>query len=319
MTLYAKPALTLDQQVDQLLRRGMVGDRESIKSRLSTVNYYRLSAYWYPFRKHGATSRDRRLDDFADGTAFDTIWDRYVFDQKLRLIVMEAIERIEVAARTQIAYTHAHAWSPDAYASNPASLPRLLGEPEGPPSHARFLNKLQGNIRKSKDSPFIRHFQEHYPASEHLPIWMATEIMSMGDVATMYRGLCDRDRSEVSEVFGVTNPVFLSWLTALQTVRNICAHHSRLWNRTLAKIPQLPARGTHATWYTVKFSLNRVFAALTICNYMLTIISPSTSTWPSRVMALILKEHPVIPIRDMGFPSRWQEFPLWVEAAGNVS
>jgi len=139
MTRYTKPALTFDEQVDRLLRRGMIGDREAIKSRLSTVNYYRLSAYWYPFRKHGATPTDRRLDDFVEGTAFDTIWDRYIFDQKLRLIVMEAIERIEVAARTQIAYTHAHAWTPDAYASNPASLPRLIGGSDGPPSHARFL------------------------------------------------------------------------------------------------------------------------------------------------------------------------------------
>jgi abortive infection bacteriophage resistance protein len=149
---------------------------------------------------------------------------------------------------------------------------------------------------------------------------MATEVMSMGEVVTMYHGFSDRERLQVSSIFRVTNPVLGSWLDTLQNVRNICAHHGRLWNRTLAKIPQLPPMGTHRDWYLpIKFDTRRVFAALTICNYLLDAISPKTSTWPTRIMSLILRDHPRIPLGGMGFPPRWQEVPLWAEAARNVA
>ena len=97
---YTKEPLTFEQQADRLIRRGMQGDRELIVARLASVNYYRLSGYCYPFRN---------LDDtFRPGTTFAAVWQRYVFDRRLRLLVMDAIERIEVAVRFQLAYHHAH-------------------------------------------------------------------------------------------------------------------------------------------------------------------------------------------------------------------
>ena len=68
---YAKPPLTLEQQADQLLRRGMVGDRDLMIARLRSVSYYRLSGYWFPFRNSD--------DSFKPGTSFDTVWNRYPF------------------------------------------------------------------------------------------------------------------------------------------------------------------------------------------------------------------------------------------------
>ena len=86
---YTKPALTFEQQADLLLTRGMTGDRAAVIQRLRVVNYYRLSGYWFPYR---------RLDDsFEPGTTFDTVWQHYVFDRRLRLLVMDAVERMEVA------------------------------------------------------------------------------------------------------------------------------------------------------------------------------------------------------------------------------
>jgi abortive infection bacteriophage resistance protein len=298
----------------------MRGDRESIKQRLATVNYYRLSAYWHPFRLPDPTAPAHkkptpRLDDVMPGTTFDEVWDRYVFDQKLKLIVMEAIERIEVAIRTQLAYRHAHAWTPDAYVTNPASLPRLLGKPHDLPSHRDFCEKIKNARRKAKDQAFIKHFEAKYTGSPHLPIWVATEIMSFGEVVMMFSGCRDEDQSPVSSYFGVTNPVLVSWLNTLQNVRNICAHHSRLWNRKLVKLPRLPARGTHVSWYApVSFGNDRIFVFLTVCAYMLNVIS--ATTWPQRVTSLVVNEYPQIPLDEMGFPSNWQQVPLWSSPAG---
>jgi abortive infection bacteriophage resistance protein len=195
---YTKPATTFEQQADQLISRGMVGDRATMVARLSYVNYYRLSAYWRSFRKPGSTSHER-LDEFADGTEFETAWDHYVFDQRLRVLVMEAIERIEVATRTQLAYHHAHTWSPDAYATERASLPRLI---DGPADDFRtrsaFLEKLRVNFEQNQDKPFVKHFKAKYTASPHLPIWMAVELMSLGNVTTMYQGCADNVRDPVA-------------------------------------------------------------------------------------------------------------------------
>jgi abortive infection bacteriophage resistance protein len=88
---FAKPALTLDAQIALLVARGMTGDRALMKARLESVSYYRLSGYWFPFRKTD--------DQFRDNTSFESVWERYVFDRALRLVVMDAVERIEIAVR----------------------------------------------------------------------------------------------------------------------------------------------------------------------------------------------------------------------------
>lgn len=120
---YAKPPRTLEEQADLLLSRGMKGDRAAMIARLAVVNYYRLSGYWHPFRNPGA-------DTFRPNTTFDSVWQRYAFDRRLRLLVMDAIERIEVAVRTRLAYCLAHqSGDPFAYATNPAArwFQRFLG------------------------------------------------------------------------------------------------------------------------------------------------------------------------------------------------
>jgi abortive infection bacteriophage resistance protein len=311
---YAKPATTFEEQADLLLKRGMLSDRATLIARLAFVNYYRLSAYWWPFRKSGATPLEP-LDEFVEGTEFATVWDHYVFDQRLRVLVMEAIERIEVATRTQLAYHHAHAWTLDAYATNPASLPRLVAGPATDPrSHAAFLDKLHLNLQQNSDKPFVRHFKAKYTSSAHLPVWMAVELMSLGNVTSMYQGCTDDVRDLVAtNVAGVSNAIFGSWLLTLLNVRNICAHHGRLWNRKLAKIPAIPAYKARPEWYHPHFDSTKVYAALTICNYLLTIVTAGSATWGKRLVTL-LGEHPRVQTADMGYPVRWLDSPLWANA-----
>ncbi len=87
---YTKQALTFGQQAAQLQSRGLVAATTAeIEARLRDVSYYRLSAYWHTFK--------RPDESLVPGTTLEQVWRRYVFDRHLRLLVMDAIERVEVA------------------------------------------------------------------------------------------------------------------------------------------------------------------------------------------------------------------------------
>lgn len=298
--IYAKPPLTLDEQADLLLHRGMAGDRSVLVERLRTVNYYRLSGYWYPFRQLPG-------DSFRPGTTFDAVWDRYVLDRKLRLVVMDAIERIEVAVRTLLAYHHAHrSQSPFAYADDPAALPGLP-----PDQRQRFLDSLREETRSSSET-FVKHFRTKY-GTDHsfMPIWMATEIMTFGCLLTFYRGATSDVRRAVAAELGIHDTVLESWLLTFNTARNICAHHARLWNRQLGIKPKIPERNPE--WHhPVEVPNERIFGILTISRYCLARLAPEDH-WPDRLRAL-LAEHPQVPGRSMGFPPNWQTCPIWKES-----
>jgi len=300
---YAKPALSGEQQADLLIQRGLIADRDLLVERLRVVSYYRLSGYWYTFRKPDPDNPKHRLDDFQPDTHFDTIWNRYVFDRHLRLVVMDAVERIEVAARTAIAYHHAQDHGPFAYATDPASLPSI-----GKKDRDLLLGSIQREKNRSKER-FVRHFQSKY-GSHHsdLPVWMAIEVMSFGSVLTMYRGCSQSIRQAIARSFGVHDAVFESWLLTLNTVRNICAHHGRLWNREIGTKPKIPKKDPN--WHTpVEVGNSRMFAVLTICKWSLDDIAPQ-SLWADRLRTLLV-DYPDIPLVSMGFPENWHESPIW--------
>ena len=92
---YTKPALSFEQQAQRLLDRGLITpDKGTLVQHLRVVNYYRLSAYWYPFKCIDPATGN---EQFTPDTTFEMIWRRYTFDSHLRLLVMDAIEYVEVA------------------------------------------------------------------------------------------------------------------------------------------------------------------------------------------------------------------------------
>ena len=100
---FGKPATTYAEQVAKLEQRGMVvGDHQSAEFYLQHLNYYRLGAYWLPFEADHATHA------LKPGTRFEDVLNLYVFDRELRLLVLDAIERVEVSVRSQWAFQMAH-------------------------------------------------------------------------------------------------------------------------------------------------------------------------------------------------------------------
>ncbi|MCB1158528.1 MAG: Abi family protein [Leptospiraceae bacterium] len=293
--IYNKPPLSFPQQADQLLKRGLIADRDDLIHKLQQVSYYRLSGYWFPFRKFPD-------DHFKKDTHFKTIWNRYVFDRQLRLLVLDGIERIEISLRTNITYILGHETGPFGYTEN-SNLPNLQ-----PDKHALFLEEIQKEYSRSKET-FVSHFQTKY-GDEHdvLPIWMVTELISFGTLFTMYRGAKKVTVKTIAKKYKLSEKVLVSWLGSLNTVRNICAHHSRFWNRELGYKPMIPNKDQ--TWKRpVVIKTNRIFVILCIIRYMLNFIAPQ-SNWQDRLLDL-LDRYPEIPKNEMGFPDNWRSIAFW--------
>ena len=300
---FTKPFLTYEQQAEHLILHGLTGDRTKIVERLQSVSYYRLSGCWYPDRKPDPTNPRQKLSQFFPDASIDVVWDRYVFDRRLRLLVMDAIERIEVDARTRLAYLHASKHGPFGYADDLSTLPTL-----SQPDRTRFLENL-GRQANSSQEDFVVHFRSKYGSDHHdLPIWVACELMSFGDLFTFYRGCAPSMQKDFSAQYKITDAVCKSWLGTLNTIRNICAHHSRLWNRVLGVKPLIPNK--NPLWNKpTPIPNHRVFAVLTICRYLLNIISPG-SDWTDRFKEL-LADYPDIPRAGLGLIPDWEKHPLW--------
>lgn len=164
---FPKKATTFDQQIDLLIERGMeIPDRDYARHCLTHLNYYRLGAYWLPFES------DHASHAFKPGTHFDDVVSLYVFDRELRLLVMDAIERIEVSIRTQWAYQLAHRYGPHAYLE-----PSIFKNSN---IHQCCLTKLREELRRSKEV-FVSHYQNNYTDPALPPIWAAVEVMSLGE------------------------------------------------------------------------------------------------------------------------------------------
>ena len=296
---YEKQPRSFEEQADLLIHRGMGGDKNLMIRRLAAVNYYRLSGYWYPYRNAD--------DTFQEGTMFETVWRRYVFDRRLRFLVMDAVERIEVSVRSQLAHHHSVVHGPFAYANDPTSRPKMKTT-----VFSEFYAQILEELCRSKEQ-FVKHFYSKYGDTHDVPpIWEAVEVMSFGSVVTLFKNTSHKVKQAVSNVFLMPDTVMESWLLAFNTIRNICAHHSRLWNREFGTKPLIPLEKGYPDWHIpVEVKNNRLFAVLTISKYCLNLVAPQ-SKWPSRLVGL-LGEYRDIPIADMGFPENWQDCPIWKE------
>jgi abortive infection bacteriophage resistance protein len=296
---YTKPPLTFEQQADQLIARGLLApSRDDVIEKVAAVNYYRLSGYWYPFK-----DLNDPQERFQPNTHMETIWRRYTFDRQLRLLVMDAIERVEVAIRTRLVNLHTLNHGAFGY------LVRSTLPGQGHDEHFRFCQKVREEVNRNREK-FVEHYRDKYTSEIDTPLWIACETMTFGAMLTLYRLSAQAAKQTLALHYGVSDGVLESWLLALNTVRNICAHHGRLWNRVSGNRPRIPRQHKHPQWHVpVAIRDDRVFAILTVLRYLLRIIAPQ-SHWRDRLVAL-LNDYNDIPTIEMGFPPNWQTSPIW--------
>ncbi|NLU21054.1 MAG: Abi family protein, partial [Phycisphaerae bacterium] len=195
-------------------------------------------------------------------------------------------------------------------------IPRKRGRRNGG-SAVQWRNTARRRSRaRSNGKCRIEHFKRKYgDQHKHLPVWMAVEIMAFGSVLTFYRGSPRRIKKGIASIFEMPERVFSSWLLTLNTVRNICAHHGRLWNREFGTAPMIPRQDKYPEWHQPQpFRNSRTFAVLTICKWCVDRIAPQ-SRWGMRLRSL-LSEYPRIPLDEMGFPADWERSPIWAPSVG---
>lgn len=303
--IFDKPPTTIESQADLMVKRGLVvTDRERLLRELQTIGYYRLSAYWLPFeiRPQIGQTRSKR---FCPGTRHEDVIDLYIFDRKLRLMVMEAIERIEVALRAS--WTNSLALAHGAHAHLD---PRLFKDPW---VHAQMLAKLVMTLQGSQET-YVKHYREKYTEPFMPPLWVVTEKMSIGELSKWFEATKNNKvRDHVAKNLGLpSKEVADGVIQTLAYVRNLCAHHSRLWNRRFVKrLPNIKRLRSDIITDAINPNKteNLIYNICVICIHMLRTQSPQTS-YARRLTDLIEtvgdNRHDA-----MGFPRNWRMRSPW--------
>ena len=322
---YEKPHLTYEEQIAKLVGRGLdVPDTAAAAEALKTIGYYRLSAYLHTFRPvdpNGAPGHDERLNAYVDGSTFDQVVALWTFDRALRLVLLDGLEQFEISLRTSLAY---HAGKLDPFVHH---LPGLLNEEftAQPPTtqldrlsaYDDWLMKYLERVESAKNEAFVKWFAHKYDS--RLPIWVAIEIFEFGQTARLVRGMPLSVRRSIAADFGFieTQKDFQSWVAALNGLRNVCAHHSRLWNRSLIAVGSRPKAGAIPELDHLR-SLDdvarvKIYAPIAMLAWILGRTEPGRQ-WRARLLQ-VLDTFPSIPqgsLSNAGFPNDWKSLALWL-------
>jgi abortive infection bacteriophage resistance protein len=293
---YNKPFLSFDDQINLLESRGLIfPDKAKAQNYFSNISYYRLSAYMLPLKQKGS-------EDFQPNTTFDDVLNLYLFDREFRIVVFDAVERIEIAFRTQI--IHQFSLSGGAFwFENPIHFNNNY-------FYSKNLSKIDEEIDRSNEV-FIDHFRQKYTSSNRPPAWMTLEVVSIGLLSKLYKNLnMSPAKKAISNHFQIPNPYVLeSWMQSITYVRNIVAHHSRLWNRVLTLKPALPKKPKNDFPSNILANNTKIYPFLCCLLYLLRTINPNTKFAAN--LKQLFDEYPNVPQKSMGFPADWQDETFW--------
>ncbi|WP_263576948.1 Abi family protein [Acinetobacter pseudolwoffii] len=301
MKSFNKPAKTFTEQIELLNARGMqFANEQDAQFYLEQINYYRLGAYWLPFE------HTHSPHCFKPDTSFEQVLELYVFDRELRLLILDAIERLEVAVRTRFAYELAHRHGCHAYLQGQYFKPAFRWQ--------SLLESLKTEVSRA-DEVFIEHYKRTYDDPELPPIWATCEVMSFGQLSKWYQLLAPiQTRKAISSHFDCDEKQFEGLLQHFVYLRNTCAHHSRLWNRKFTKTIAKPRSKPMGLRVQCNFEPSnsadrKIYNSLVFLLYFMDKIAPQ-HTWRKRLVDLLLTHHNISKIA-MGFPEDWQSHPIW--------
>ena len=294
---FTKPYSSPEQIVQLLKKRGMlIEDESQVVNYLMNIGYHRLSAYIYPFYKH--PKEDWVL---KDGTTFKQALMLYRFDKKLRILLFNEIEKIEVATRSILANIGCQELNDKYWITKPEYF-----------ANADKFNQTLAVIEKelaSSKEDFVEDFRRNY-IEKYPPAWMITEVLSFGNLNYIYSNIASNQlMKRIAGQFGLKPQVFTSWLKVLANLRNMCCHHARVWNRDFMLNPAEPRKMSYTWIDTSKIDKKRIFYRLCIIRYFLASVSPNNNL--NEKVVELLDLFPSIDIVAMGFCRDWQNELLW--------
>ncbi|RME58602.1 Abi family protein [Candidatus Parcubacteria bacterium] len=330
MRSFSKPPLSIPEQIALLKRRGLTIQNEARAASLfEVISLFRLTPYMRPFQRAGDPEHR-----FFEGITLHQIIRLYRFDQALRNLMMDSLERVEVGVRAVLGNAMAVHYGDAHWYMNPGHFRRNF-------DHDRLLDEIRSKLDKErsqfhkevdritnsrvpegvkrqrieqrKRDNYFRYYAETYNLPPLPPSWAVMEELSFGTVSRLYKGLAkDVDRKMIARRFNLPHQVLGSWLHTLTFVRNICAHHARLWNRELPIPPKLP-KSSEWHWPPLPKDIphpeRRLFVILLMLAYLMRHIGPD-SRWQTRLEQL-LADYPDIPMSPMGLYPSWQTHPVW--------
>lgn len=289
---FTKQAISYNDQLSHLEQLGLIiKDKKKALHYLETVGYYRLRGYMVPFFESPS------IHKFKQGITFENILDLYKFDRELRILVFSAIEKIEVAVRGQLVYNY----------SMDLNNPFWLNDSSLFTDQKKYNDTFKGIknlVARSKDV-FISHFYSIY-SDPVPPAWMTFEVMQMGQLSVLYEILAkSTTHKKIASYFGVTETVLISWLHMLVYVRNVSAHHARLWNKKLRIAAKMPQK-TLYPWVSPSKNLSgdNFYSVYCVLCYLLKIIAPNNKF--SKKFKKLLRKYRVVNPDYMGFPKNWK-------------
>ncbi|HRO42217.1 MAG TPA: Abi family protein [Flavipsychrobacter sp.] len=292
---YSKVPLTFEQQLKQLQERGLIiEDVSKAVHLLSQISYYRLSAYWYPLLS------DKANHIFKPNANLQAAFRLYCFDRELRKLVSSEIEKIEVSIRTQIIYVLSHKHGPFWFVDSSIFKNKVR--------HKESLLKIDQEYKRS-DEQFILAFKNKY-INPYPPCWMTMEITSFGMLSQLYKNLLPgREKREIAHHYGISDSVLETLLHSIVYLRNVCAHHTRLWNRVMRIQPQFPRAPKNQWLNNPNVSNNRTYFILSIIIYLLNVVN-ANHTFKNK-FGMLLDKYPNVDLAAMGFPKDWKNEHLW--------
>ena len=277
-----KQPTSIDEQIDILEQHScIVSDTSVAANVLSTVSYYRLSAYFLPFKQSDGT--------YKSGTTFEQVLRLYDFDREFRALVFSAIECIEVALRARLSQLHGMKYGPLGYLDSANFNSRH--------DEVKFHNNLQREITSNHKVPFVKHHLENYDGK--FPVWVISELFTFGMLSYFYSDMLTQDKKEIARQYNANYRNLGSWLRCCTDARNICAHYGRLYYRVFTASPSgfdLPESVRHRAW-----AVMLVIKAL----------YPSHDKWLTefmpRMISIMEKYRDDINLYHLAFPENWDE------------
>lgn len=299
--MYNKQPLTIQQQIAQLKSLGLrIEDEDRAEHILQSISYYRLAGYWWPMQA------DKALHTFKAGYSFEDVIAIYNFDRELRLLVFGVIERIEIGFRTKLIYHLSHEKSPWWF-ENSSNFKNL-------PQHSKVLQTIDRELSQSKEIFLAEHYNNYNLDTRRPPAWKTLEITSLGTISKLYGNLLPRIKAKdtIAAELGTVNHTYLpSWLLSITQIRNLCAHHSRLWNRNLPGKPKLmpspPNKWINQVPHVNEYHM--LYVHLCCMKYLLNVIHPGNQF--GLKLKNLLNKYPTIDPNALGMKPHWESEPLW--------
>ncbi len=295
----AKDPKTIQEQINLLVSREMqFRDISKAPQILSNISYYRLKGYWWEMQE------DFEDHLFKEEVFFEDVIDLYNFDRNFRLIVFNAIERIEIALRTKLIYHMSLSYGAEWHLQEKHFQPK---------EHFNdFVIKIKNDISDSSEEFIIQHSIKH-PKDEP-ESWKALEVITLNTLSKLYSNLKPQlpEKSKIANEFGLNSSKDLSsWLRTITFIRNLIAHHSRLWNRVMITKYSWPSssRFPILSYFPDEERRKKIFPILVAILYMNDRINPANNL--KQELFDLLNLFPKTPTYKMGFPPKWKDEPIF--------